>query len=244
MIAHIFRFTASHLPVRGSACAMPIGALSATSRKRASLWSRASAARYLSRADRSSCCRQTNPNPAPVGEKREAHQRHQHPQPFAERRIDFRGVHAGDQGPGRIGHDAHRGHHRHPAVVDTFFDSLLPECRLHRGQVRVGQGLSQSEGRVLLEPELVQEQDVVAVPAHEKRLGRAAGAGPTLQEGIEIPLGIDPQDEHAQGARVVGFARGWAPGPPGGWARPGRPGGSPGDSPALTAGPREHPATR
>jgi hypothetical protein len=69
-------------------------------------------------------------------------------------------------------------------------------------QVRAGQGPSQSEGRVLLEPELVQEPDIGAVPAHEKGLGRPAGGGPALQEGIEVLFGIDPQEDHAQGAGV------------------------------------------
>ena len=122
---------------------------------------------------------------------------------MAQRGIDFGGVHARHQEPGRIGDGAHVAKCGDTAVVHALHDTGLSQYGFHRQHLGIFQWEAQAEGRVLLEPEFIQKQDVVPIPADEQGLGSAAGGGPLLDERIEIDLRVDPQDHHAQRAAAL-----------------------------------------
>ena len=57
---------------------------------------------------------------------------------------------------------------------------------------------AQVERGIRLEVQRVQVDSLLSLAAQEQGLGAFAGHGPALDEGIEVNVRVDPQDEHPQ----------------------------------------------
>ena len=125
------------------------------------------------------------------------------PQPFVEGRIDLGQVHARDEEPRRIRHRADGCQDRHAAVVLTSEDPLLPQRGLDCDIATLAERQAQAEGgHVLAEPQVAQEQDLVAFATNEQRLAAQRARRPRVDTGIERRGRIDPERNGSQRATL------------------------------------------
>ena len=103
----------------------------------------------------------------------------------------------GEPGTGRISANTST-----PRLSRPSNAPVLPRAAWTQSNVGLRQRNAQGQRRVGPVAELVQKQDVIAVPAYQQRLRAAARRGPRLDKGVEELLRIRPQDQHGYRAVV------------------------------------------
>ena len=138
---------------------------------------------------------QPDRDPGPGDEKRR-HRGEQHGQPPGGR-IDLVAVDLGHEQPvGSVDGLTHS-EHRRIAVVEPLLEPPgLPRQHRHHGARRVRRD-AQPERGVLAVAQLVDVDELVAVHAHQHRLGRAARGGPGLDQREQVARRIDLEEDGA-----------------------------------------------
>jgi len=107
-------------------------------------------------------------------------------------------VDLGDQPPRRSGDRPGRRIDGDVAVIDAFHDERFAACGMRRRQGREAGVEREGQGRPLLVAQLVQVNDAVAALLDEEDFRRRAGRRPVLQQGIEHPRRVCPQQQESR----------------------------------------------
>ena len=85
-----------------------------------------------------------------------------------------------------------------PSTIPAF-----PSTAIIAGRSILVEGIRKYEGGVLFEPEVVQEENTIAIPADEQGLGTLAGDRPVLDQRIKIHLRVYLYGEYAENIAPV-----------------------------------------